>query len=152
MTIEINMQLEADRQKFHSDHQLKFETAEGLTCIMLSGMVKLDFKGNSDGWRKEEFKITARIPAPPSGKELKLHSWVPLVTGNSFQNENHAVNSGDAVTRFGLALGESQTLSGPYITFDGQVGVRDVDQRITSLAYHATLLGEYIDAPEIDLI
>lgn len=147
MTININMINSTDRSKFHSDHQLRFTTDEGLTCIMVSGMVALGFGGQRDGWKKEDFIIDVKIPSPPAGKVFKLRSWVPIVTSNSVQNENHAVGSGHAVTRFSLQIPDDRLIA-PTISFVGEVGVRDVDQIINSLAYHATILGEYIDTPE----
>lgn len=152
MTISLNMGNSTQSSHFHSDHQLRFETGDGRTCIMVSGMVILDFKGiRSGGWRKEDFEISVRLPIAPAGKAFKVDNWVPIVTANSMQNENHAVDSGHAVTRFSLRIPDDKVLSGPSVVFLGEVGVRDVDQRISSLAYQATLLGAYVDVPESDV-
>jgi len=150
MTITLSMFSPTERNHFHSDHQMKFETGDQKTCIMVSGMAKFDFVGHRRGWKKEDFQLTARIPAAPTGKSFRLESWVPIVTVNSEQNEDNAVNSGRGVTRFSIRIPDGNVFVSPSVTFIGEVAVRDVDDRITSVAYHATLLGTYVDTPEFD--
>jgi len=148
MTIVVNILVVEHQSSFHSDHQLSFSTGDGRTCLMVSGMVHIGFTGQQSGaWKKEDFNISVKIPRAPSGQSFKVQSWVPIVTPNSVQNENHAVNSGSGVTKFSLLIPEDRILTIPLITFIGEVAVRDVDQQINSLAYQATLIGEYVDNP-----
>lgn len=138
-------------ERFESLHKLHTETGDGKRLVILSGIVRIDLKGESTkDWRFEEIEIQPKIPSIPQDTALLVEQWVPLVTINTIYNEDTAVGAGWGVNNFWVDLPGSRMIPyrNPRVNIKARVLVRDSDGWIFRVAYQLTMTGslvEYID-------
>ncbi|MCK6625802.1 MAG: hypothetical protein L6R45_11580 [Anaerolineae bacterium] len=141
-----------DRWRFVSPHHLQFRTPDNKEVIMLSGVVVVDFKGQSgESWRRESvfLEIGLRDVRPPD-KLLRLYEWCVFVGPNAMYNANISNNSGYAVDAFSLVRsvnGEPQLIGDEIssVMIQADLAARDSDAFLFRVGYQVTLKGEFVD-------
>lgn len=143
MTINIDYFSDKDKGKYISRHWAYSKTGDGLESIVLSGVIIIDQKGESENtWKAEQvsFNLPIRVP---NGKAFKLKHWAPFITINSIYNKSVSNDSGHAVDGFRIINPENAQIE--YITVQADIAIRDSDAWLYRLGYNVTLIGEYID-------
>ncbi len=133
--------------------------------LVLSGVVNIDLKGNSQQWLRETFRIMPdvltpmnhavsryNIPTPQnSGFTLRfqVEQWVPHSAPSSMLNENHAINSGHAVDLWrphpfdtDTDVMTSASFGNIFSGIQVDVAVSDTDAILYRLSYHIVLIGK----------
>ncbi len=137
---------------------------EQLWLLVLSGVVIIDFQGNSSKWLGETALISPDIftalnhainrhnvptPSVPHRLRFQVELWAPHVAPSSMFNRNHSVNSGFAVDRWRPHPFETDTDPVSNSNFGNifsgvqvDLAVRDVDAVLHRVSYHISLLGK----------
>lgn len=144
--------------------------------MVLSGIVIIDFKGNSgSSWRHEKVSILPDMVSPlnhainqngitrPAGTQgstyfqgLDLEQWVPFAAPSSMFNKDQSVNSGFAVDLWRpnpFVRGTDLITNAPFNQmFQGilvDIAVRDSDAFFHRLSYNISLVGKIVFSPII---
>lgn len=146
MTIRLTMFSPEQRDRFISPHYMYTSAGDGKTLIVVSGVVVIDFKGETHrAWRRETFSLGIDIRgAIPANKALRLVNYVPFVTTNAVYNQAVANDSGHAVDAFRVLHPE---LIQGSLDLEADVAVRDSDAWLFRLGYHVMATADVIDEP-----
>lgn len=136
--------------------------------FMLSGIVVIDFKGNSgSAWRHETFSIRPDLINPltwaidqngitrPPGTQgsnyypaFQVEQWVPYGAPSSMFNKDQSINSGFAVDLWRpnpFATGRDPVSNAPvnqlFAGIQIDTAVRDTDAHLHRLSYQVSLIG-----------
>ena len=127
-----------------SKHWLRSPIGDNKELIILTGVIKLNMKGEGNAWRQEIMLATIEYPhILPTGKRLHLENWTVFVTLNAINNLGPAVNGGWAVDEFWLDSLDSYYY-GP-LTLAAKVAVSDIDGWLYRVGYQVTLKGPLED-------
>jgi len=145
MALEYNYFDDADRGSFVTHHWTHSRTGDGFEHIVLTGIVAIHQKGESeDRWRREQVNLNLPIPHIPHDKVFKLRNWAPFVTINAIYNKDTSYDSGHAVDAFRILNPSSEHKPGIIVQAD--IAIRDTDAWLYRIGYHVTLIGEYVDS------
>lgn len=144
--------------------------------MILSGVVIVDFKGNSGtNWRRETFSIRPDLVNPlnhainstgiarPPGTQganyftaFSVEQWVPYSAPSSMFNKDQSVNSGFAVDVWrpnpfgaGTDIISNAPLTQLFSGIQVDTAVRDTDAFLHRLSYHISLVGKIKFGPII---
>lgn len=132
-----------DRGRFKTHHWTHSKTGDGLEHIVLTGVVAIHQKGESEErWRRDQVTLILPIFNLPRGQYLKLRYWAPFVTINAIYNKDTSYDSGHAVDAFRLLNPGAQRRN---IHLQADIAIRDTDAWLYRIGYHVTLIGEFTD-------
>ena len=145
----ININQSGEPRRFVNPQIIHTKTGDGKELVVLSGIVLVHLKGNSEAhWLREELVLGIDItPILAAGKGLSVEQGAPLVTLNAVYNKNVSNNAGYAVDSCQLT---SLQQAVRYVHVECDVAVRDTDGWLYRIGYYVTLIGTFRDLPRID--
>ena len=130
--------------RFESQHYIHTRTADNQELYTLTGIVRVDLKGNSkDAARIETIKLGIKVPEIPKRKALQLKHWAPFFTINAIADKENAFNAEWAAENFWLDTPHYPISSSVFVTL--RTLVRDVESWLYRISYQITLSGTFVD-------
>jgi hypothetical protein len=157
--ITFNETVPAQQQFFHNSQWIITQLPNNRWCLVLSGLLNIDFFGGQDaGWRQDTIQIIRDINPlfiyanfDPINYYVTLNVEQYACYGSvcRFWDRDESVNAGFAVDSFypffsggGRAFGSQ---SGVYL----DVGVSDRDAHVVNVGYHLMAIGTISQVPII---
>ena len=136
---------------FDSPHWVYVPVASDRHLVTLTGVVKLDFNGNSADWYSENLRLHLNFPdiCPPN-KWFGIETCAPFFTISGIDKGGDNHNGGWAVDGFGVDWGPWRKIKSEVIIWTN-IRVRGELFGLFRIGYTLTVSGIFVDPPDVHI-